>query len=38
MLPKSRGMRFEEKNVCGRLIDPGVLGGTLKSQNGNLQK
>ena len=32
MLQKSRGVFFEKKKrACGRLIDHGVLGGTLKS-------
>ena len=34
MLPKSRGVFFQrEKNACGKHIDHGVLGGTLKSTN-----
>ena len=28
-----QGVFFEKKNACGRLIDHGVLGGTLKSMN-----
>ena len=38
MLQKSRGVFFwDKRNACGRHIDNGVLGGTLKSQHGNLK-